>query len=118
MNQGDEQCRYELQRQLQRLEGYYWLDPVGKQHYRLRTHHLKSLVRFIEGHDLESHSDVPDEIQEQLHAEEQQWLERQERAAKNPIISSTCPLININVNPTQFPQPSMMAIPAGTSATL
>lgn len=30
-------------------EGQYcWQDPVSKKHYRLRTHHLRSLVKFME----------------------------------------------------------------------
>ncbi|EGD96536.1 hypothetical protein TESG_03976, partial [Trichophyton tonsurans CBS 112818] len=64
----------------QNSEGYCWQDPVGKKHYRLRTHHLKSLVKFVEeGNDLETQGDVPDVIQEQLYREEQQWLERQRK---------------------------------------
>lgn len=71
-------------RPCQHSEGYCWQGPVGKKRYRLRTYHLKSLVKFVqEGNDLETHDDVPDMIQEQLHAEEQQWLERQRKSARN-----------------------------------
>ncbi|EFW14609.1 conserved hypothetical protein [Coccidioides posadasii str. Silveira] len=64
-------CRQEAQ--------YCWQDSVGKKHYRLRTHHLRSLVRYVEqGGVLETHDDVPDTIREQLYAEEQQSVERQQ----------------------------------------
>jgi hypothetical protein len=26
------------------LSTYCWRDPIGKKHYKLRTHHLKSLI--------------------------------------------------------------------------
>ncbi|GCB28273.1 hypothetical protein AAWM_11158 [Aspergillus awamori] len=72
-----------------RLESQYcWQDPVGKKYYRLRTHHLRKLVRYVEqeGGVIEYHDDVPDNIHEQL---------------------SLFP-ININVLPT--PPPRLMAI--------
>lgn len=49
-------------------EGQYcWLDPVGKKHYKMRTHHLKALVQYVkEGGILETHGDIPDTIQDQL----------------------------------------------------
>ena len=25
-----------------------WLDPAGKKHYKLRTHHMKALVKYVE----------------------------------------------------------------------
>ncbi|OJD25365.1 hypothetical protein ACJ73_03267 [Blastomyces percursus] len=88
---------------------YCWQDPVGKKHHRLRTHHLRSLVRYVEqGGVLETHDDVPDTIREQLYAEEQQSLERQQKA-KQPVMGSTYPPININVRSAQSPQSSMLA---------
>ena len=58
-------CRHEGQ--------YYWHDPEGKRHYRLKTHHLKALVKYVEqGGVLETHADVPDSVREQLYAEENQ----------------------------------------------
>ena len=30
------------------LGPHCWRDPVGKKHYRLKTHHLKGLVRYVE----------------------------------------------------------------------
>lgn len=61
-----------------RLESQYcWQDPVGKKYYRLRIYHLRKLVRYVEqeGGVVECHDDVPDNICEQLYAEEQQRLE-------------------------------------------
>ncbi|KAB8227930.1 uncharacterized protein BDW43DRAFT_316341 [Aspergillus alliaceus] len=44
-------CRHEGQ--------YCWLDPVGKKHYKLRTHHLRGLVKYIEGGGiLDTHDDL------------------------------------------------------------
>lgn len=42
-------------------EGQYcWQDPIGKKHYRLRTHHLKTIVKYVEqGGILDTHDDVP-----------------------------------------------------------
>lgn len=52
------------------LGPYCWPDPIGKKRYRLRTHHFKSLIRYIEqGHKLETPDDVPEEIRQQLYAE-------------------------------------------------
>lgn len=33
-------CRHEGQ--------YYWQDPEGKKHYRLRTRYLKELIKYVE----------------------------------------------------------------------
>ena len=60
------------------LGPHCWRDPFGKKHYKLGTHHLKALINFVEqGHVLRSHDDVPEDIREQLFAEERQRLERQ-----------------------------------------
>jgi hypothetical protein len=59
------------------LGPYCWRDPVSKKRYKLRTHHLKALIDFVEqGNTLQSYNDVPENIREQLVAEEQQRLER------------------------------------------
>jgi hypothetical protein len=101
-------------------EGYCWQDPVGKKHYKLRTHHLKRLVDMVKKNhlDLETHDDVPDEFRQLLYVEEQQFLERQQKANKHPSTESPCPPININFLPTPSPQPSMMATPAGSPPLL
>jgi hypothetical protein len=58
-------CRHEGQ--------YCWQDPVGKKHYKIRTHHLKVLVKFVQGGgNLETHDDVPENVRQQLYAEEEQ----------------------------------------------
>ncbi|GCB27611.1 hypothetical protein AAWM_10496 [Aspergillus awamori] len=93
-----------------RLESQYcWQDPVGKKHYKLRTHHLRKLVRYVEqeGGVIECHDDVPDNIREQLYAEEQQRLEQRQKVPGHPASGSPFP-ININVLPT--PPPRSMAI--------
>jgi hypothetical protein len=97
-----------------RLDSQYcWQDPDGKKHYKLRTHHLRKLVKYVEkeGGNIETHDDIPDNIREQLYAEEQQRLERRQKAPEHPTTGSTFP-ININVLPTQSSQ-SMISPPAG-----
>jgi hypothetical protein len=83
------------------LGPHCWRDPVGKKHYKLRTKHLKSLMRHVEqGYELKTHADVPEEVREQLYAEEQQGLERRQTAASTS--AATFPPINItNVLPGQ-----------------
>jgi hypothetical protein len=50
-----------------------WRDPFGKKHYKLQTHHLRALIQLVEeGHVLHTHNDVPEDIREQLYAEEDQ----------------------------------------------
>jgi hypothetical protein len=63
-----------------------WCDPVGKKHYPLRPRHLKSLIRFVEqGGILETHCDVPEEIRQQLYAEEQYSLEAKRQKASTSV---------------------------------
>ncbi|KAM3066504.1 hypothetical protein ACMFMG_012002 [Clarireedia jacksonii] len=64
---------------------YYWCDLVGKKHYKLKTYHLRSLISYVEqGHELQTQEDVPKEIRQQLYAEEQQYLQRCQKAAGSP----------------------------------
>ncbi|OAG04885.1 uncharacterized protein CC84DRAFT_1187813 [Paraphaeosphaeria sporulosa] len=64
------------------LGPHCWRDPFGKKHYRLRTHHLKTLIGLVQqGYVLDSHDAVPDEVRSQLYAEEQQRHERRSTAA-------------------------------------
>ncbi|KAJ5728932.1 uncharacterized protein N7483_003440 [Penicillium malachiteum] len=85
-------CRHEGQ--------YCWQDPEGKRHHRVKTHHLKALVKYVEqGGVLETHDDVPDSVREQLYAEENQRLDKEKKAAENSTTGSVCPPININVLP-------------------
>jgi len=54
------------------LGPHCWRDPVGKKHYKLKSHHFKNLISFVEeGHKLETHDDVPEDVREQLYSEEQ-----------------------------------------------
>lgn len=93
-------CRHEGQ--------YCWQDPEGKRHHRLKTHHLKALVKYVEkGGVLETHDDVPDSVREQLYAEENQRLDKKKKAAENSTTGSVCPPININVLPAGSSQQSI-----------
>ena len=84
------------------LGPHCWRDSIGKRHYRLKTHHLKSLIRHVEqGGQLRTHDDVPEDIREQIYAEDQQRLERHQKATAVP--SSNLPPINItNVLPASM----------------
>ncbi|OZJ01562.1 hypothetical protein BZG36_05503 [Bifiguratus adelaidae] len=76
--------------ELFRAGPHCWRDPIGKKHYKLKTHHLKSLIKYVEqGGVLQTHEDVPDMIREQF---------------------------IMNVLPGQSPHPSMLATPAATPA--
>ncbi|KFY47126.1 hypothetical protein V494_00147 [Pseudogymnoascus sp. VKM F-4513 (FW-928)] len=81
------------------LGPHCWRDPIGKKHYKLKTHQLKSLIRHVEhGGQLRSHDDVPESIRQQIYAEDQQRLERYQKPTITP--SSNLPPINItNVLP-------------------
>jgi hypothetical protein len=75
---------------------------VGKKHYKMRTHHIKALVKHVEqGGTLETHNDVPDMIRDQLYAEERQRIEKRQKAPNPPPSGAMLPSININVGPTQ-----------------
>ncbi|KAL3952671.1 hypothetical protein ACCO45_012614 [Purpureocillium lilacinum] len=66
-------------------EPYCWLDPTGHKHYKLMTHHLKSLVKFVQdGNTLQGHGDVPDNIREQLYAEVHQAADRKRKRRVSP----------------------------------
>jgi hypothetical protein len=77
-----------------------WCDPIGKKHYSLRPRHLKSLIRFVEqGGILETHCDVPEEIRQQLYAEEQHSLDAKRQKASTSV--ANLPPIHItNTMPT------------------
>lgn len=78
---------------------YCWIDPVGKKHYKLLTHHLKELVRHVEqGNTLETHDDVPLGLRQQLHAEEQRKKDwRSGKVLRSPGNPSS---ITINILPS------------------
>jgi hypothetical protein len=97
------------------LGPHCWRDPFGKKHYKLRTHHLKALVELVQqGHTLKSHDDVPEDVREQLYAEEQQRNDRQ--YAKNGISTPGLPPINItNVLPSPSTQSTGTSIVDSTA---
>jgi hypothetical protein len=93
------------------LGPHCWRDPIGKRHYKLKTHQLKSLIRHVEqGGQLRTHDDVPEDIRQQIYAEEQQRLERHQKVTNIP--SSNLPPINItNVLPGSSHQAFMSPAP-------
>ncbi|ODM21121.1 hypothetical protein SI65_04174 [Aspergillus cristatus] len=106
-------CRHEGQ--------YCWQDPVGKKHYKLRTHHLKSLVKFVErGGTIETHDDVPGDVRQQLYAEEEQRLEKPKKNPHHPMNGSMCPPVinNINVLPAHSSQHSLTGTDPVSSNTI
>ncbi|KAM0703903.1 hypothetical protein Q7P35_008909 [Cladosporium inversicolor] len=77
------------------LGPHCWRDPDGKKHYRLKAHHMKSLIRHVqEGGQLESHADVPEIVRQQLYAEQQERLQRKRKASNGD--SNGHPPITIN----------------------
>ena len=51
------------------LGPYCWRNNVGKKHCKLKTRHLKSLIKHVEqGGILQTHDNGPDDIREQLYA--------------------------------------------------
>lgn len=99
------------------LGPHCWRDSVSRKHYRLKTHHLRSMIKRVEeGHILQTHDDVPRDIREQLYAEEHQDLERQrKRTASSP---AGYPPINItNVMPGQSPPAETSFSTASTPAS-
>lgn len=64
------------------LGPHCWRDSFGQKHYRLRTHHLKALVKLVQqGCVLDSHDAVPEDIRSQLYTKEQQRHKRRSTAA-------------------------------------
>jgi hypothetical protein len=85
------------------LGPHCWRDPFGKKHYKLRTHHLKALIELVQqGLVLSTHNDVPEEIRDQLYAEDHQ---RRERPASGSSAStpSLQPITINNVMPSPSP---------------
>ncbi|CAI7580189.1 unnamed protein product [Penicillium pancosmium] len=91
---------------------YCWQDPDGNRHHRLKTHHLKALVKYVDqGGILDTYDDVPDSLREQLYAEEKQRVEKKKKPSESATIGSVCPPININnFLPTGSSQVSIPAI--------
>ena len=78
---------------------YCFNDPDTKKHRKLLTLPLKHLVRYKEnGFALNSHSDVPEHIRQEIRASEQ---ERQERHEKLSSRKDTQPIHINNIMPSQ-----------------
>jgi hypothetical protein len=96
------------------LGPHCWVDPVGKKHYKLNSHHLKSLIMHVQdGHTLETHDDVPQKIRDELYAEEQQSLKRHQKTTRTSIASHP-PITITNVLPT--PSYQLVSSATGTPA--
>jgi hypothetical protein len=97
------------------LGPHCWRDPVGRKHFKLKTHQLKALIRYVEhGGRLRTHDDVPEDIRQQIYAEEQQRLERHQRVTN--VSSSHMPPINIT---NVLPGPSSQSVmPASNSPSM
>jgi hypothetical protein len=89
------------------LGPHCWRDPIGKKHYKLRTSHLTRLIGHVkEGYVLDTHDDVPEEVRQQLYAE-QQGMERRQKPAS--ASAANFPPINIT---NVLPAPSSQIPPA------
>jgi len=95
------------------LGPHCWRDPVGRKHYKLKTHQLKALIRYVEhGGHLRTHDDVPEDIRQQIYAEEQQRFERHQRTTN--VSSSNIPPINIT---NVLPGPSSQLLMSASAMT-
>jgi hypothetical protein len=62
------------------LGPHCWRDPHGKQHYPLKAHHMRSLIKHVdEGNSLECQADVPQMVRQQLYAEQQERTQKQHK---------------------------------------
>lgn len=63
------------------LGPHCWCDPRDKKRYKLSTHHLRRLVKFVQdGGRFHSHADLPEFIQEDLYAEAEATRSRKRKA--------------------------------------
>jgi hypothetical protein len=96
-------------------------DPTSQKHYPLTTHHLQSLIGFVNGGGvLRTERDIPEWFYKQLEAEEQ--LSQKKAKGKSPshsVHETPCPPVNI-VMPMQTPVPSSMvpSVPSMAAVTL
>ncbi|KXH56230.1 hypothetical protein CNYM01_13770 [Colletotrichum nymphaeae SA-01] len=59
-----------------------WQDRARKMHHKLLDHQMRDLVRWVQqGHNLDTHDDVPEEIRAQLYAQEQQGRKRKRQGS-------------------------------------
>lgn len=96
------------------LGPHCWRDPVGKKHYKLKTHQLRALINYVQqGGQLQTHDDVPEDIREQLYAEEQQRLGRHQKTT----LSSSTSVPHINIT-NVLPEPSHQPLVSNTSTSM
>ena len=102
------------------LGPHCWQDPHGKKHYRLRSHHLKRLIAFVEkGGTLQSHKDVPDNFREELYVEDQHRLESQQSKSDKMVgAPGSSQPININFHGMQYTPQREATNPTAGSAML
>jgi len=81
---------------------YCWVNPIGKKHYPLNTRQLKSLIIYMQdGHPLETHDDVPEDVREELYTEEQKSLERNQKVSGTSTATpSTIHITNVLPSPS------------------
>ncbi|KAI8686735.1 hypothetical protein NCS56_00334500 [Fusarium sp. Ph1] len=76
-----------------------WVDTVSKKHYKLKTHHLRLLIKYIQlGNVLQSHDDVPPDVRDLLYAEEAQDISRK-RKHRTSSSADSRPINITNVMP-------------------
>ena len=99
------------------LGPHCWVDPDGRKHYKLKTHHMKALIRHVEsGGILESHDDVPQSFREQVYAEEQQYAERQAKKGRvSNMPADGYPPINIQLLQSEQPNRSRVSSASTTA---
>ncbi|KAL4405406.1 hypothetical protein CABS03_13588 [Colletotrichum abscissum] len=97
------------------LGPHCWIDVgAGKKHYKLRSHHFRAIIRHVEqGGVFNIPGDMPEDIRDQLYAEEQQHAERQ-RKTTSPSAGNYPPINITNVMPGSSP----LASPAGAATPL
>ncbi|CAG1972494.1 unnamed protein product [Fusarium graminearum] len=82
------------------LGPHCWVDTVGKKHYKLKTHHLRALIKYVRlGNTVESHDDVPPDIRDLLYAEEEQSIQRKRK--RRSLSTDARPVTITNVMPTR-----------------
>ena len=78
-----------------------WHDTQTQKRYKLKGHHLRTLVRYVEDKNpLESHDDIPDSLRQQIYAEEEQYM-RRKRVDSGSVSFDRTPIQITNVLPPQ-----------------
>ena len=88
-----------------------WRDSLTNKRYKLKTHHLRALVNYVEKKNkLYSHDDIPEDLRQQIYREEESTQSKQLTTA-----SSNVPSIQItNVLPSHAsPEPEKERRPEG-----